>query len=391
MSVLRVLACSILVAGASACATPPARIEVQLVTDYGPGTEFDGVEVTVADGPRSSSAADAARSYRRPVRVAVLDELAPARTRVTVTLRSRGTLVQAQPRVVDLRSGTTTIVTVSITRDCAGVVCPADTPSAIACLGGRCVEPTPDSDADGVLDTLDLCPGVADATQDDEDGDGLGDACDPCPPFVDGDPIADGDGDGVGDLCDPDPSGPGDRIVRFEGFEHYVPGSLALEGTWRFEGGQALVTSSVDALATATLPRPGTSIGTETVSTHVTIDAYYGDLTARAIGVVHERDPAADGGILCVFGDNPSNLEVFAIADHMTLSAFVLQPTSAPIGASATFASTRTNDDYRCVTPSLAAPMTATSTFRSATPTVGLYARSADARFDWLLVTTKTT
>jgi predicted outer membrane repeat protein len=38
-----------------------------------------------------------------------------------------------------------------------------------------------DFDQDGIADSLDLCPGVADAAQTDLDGDGLGDGCDPFP------------------------------------------------------------------------------------------------------------------------------------------------------------------------------------------------------------------
>lgn len=38
-----------------------------------------------------------------------------------------------------------------------------------------------DSDGDGVEDSKDNCPTVANADQADTDGDGIGDACDPCP------------------------------------------------------------------------------------------------------------------------------------------------------------------------------------------------------------------
>jgi subtilisin family serine protease len=76
-----------------------------------------------------------------------------------------------------------------------------------------------DTDADGVLDSVDSCPSVANADQADADGDGLGDACDP---DLDGDGVpnagdncpsvanpgqADADRDGLGDACDPTPAG----------------------------------------------------------------------------------------------------------------------------------------------------------------------------------------
>jgi hypothetical protein len=76
-----------------------------------------------------------------------------------------------------------------------------------------------DADRDGVPDTADGCPGIADPLQADGDGDGLGDACDPGGAASDGDADGvpdvidacaltfdpgqrDGDADGVGDVCD---------------------------------------------------------------------------------------------------------------------------------------------------------------------------------------------
>ena len=60
---------------------------------------------------------------------------------------------------------------------------------------------TVDSDNDGVPDTNDNCPNVANADQADSDGDGAGDACDNCPNVANADQ-ADSDGDSVGDACD---------------------------------------------------------------------------------------------------------------------------------------------------------------------------------------------
>jgi Thrombospondin type 3 repeat len=58
----------------------------------------------------------------------------------------------------------------------------------------------PDTDADGVIDGCDLCPGFNDGV--DTDGDGVPDGCDVCPG---GDDNVDTDGDGVADFCDPCP------------------------------------------------------------------------------------------------------------------------------------------------------------------------------------------
>ncbi|MFZ1682623.1 MAG: thrombospondin type 3 repeat-containing protein [Candidatus Zixiibacteriota bacterium] len=58
-----------------------------------------------------------------------------------------------------------------------------------------------DSDGDGVIDSLDNCPGIPNPGQLDTDGDGLGDACDNCPTIVNISQV-DFDGDGAGDACD---------------------------------------------------------------------------------------------------------------------------------------------------------------------------------------------
>jgi YVTN family beta-propeller protein len=58
-----------------------------------------------------------------------------------------------------------------------------------------------DRDADGVVDGLDNCPGLANEGQSDADGDRVGDACDNCPEVAN--PTqADRDANGIGDACD---------------------------------------------------------------------------------------------------------------------------------------------------------------------------------------------
>jgi len=67
------------------------------------------------------------------------------------------------------------------------------------------VTPQLDSDDDGIANTVDNCPLVANVAQDDEDSDGDGDACDNCLGLANPDQV-DTDGDSIGDDCDPFPN-----------------------------------------------------------------------------------------------------------------------------------------------------------------------------------------
>ncbi len=61
--------------------------------------------------------------------------------------------------------------------------------------------PPPDADGDGVPDSRDNCPAIANPTQADVDGDGIGDACDNCPKVSNPDQ-KDTNGNGIGDACE---------------------------------------------------------------------------------------------------------------------------------------------------------------------------------------------
>ena len=110
------------------------------------------------------------------------------------------------------------ITAILLTAGCRGILGldgakprdPDATPADDAPAGG-------DRDNDGIADSVDNCPDVANPKQYDEDGDHIGDACDNCPHIANADQ-ADGDRDHVGDACDPHPAQAGDRILLFLGF-----------------------------------------------------------------------------------------------------------------------------------------------------------------------------
>ena len=241
--------------------------------------------------------------------------------------------------------------------------------------------PANDPDADGVVGTADNCPAIANADQANEDGDRFGDACDPCPIESDPDPVVDQDGDGVSDGCDPFPTIPGDAIAVFEGFAH-VPTGAQEFGSWSYAAGTAKIASSLNSLGGLTWPITG---NIETVATHVTIDALFGNLVARPVGVVHEFDGPAAEGLMCVFGVNPSNQAVVAIADNKTTAALTSAPTTATVGTAKTLRSRRTSTSYQC-TDFEGAMLMSTSGLVSAPNRVGLYARSVSAHFDWVMI-----
>jgi hypothetical protein len=78
-----------------------------------------------------------------------------------------------------------------------------DVPSAVTSRPppSPCAPMGADTDIDGLIDLLDICPHDSDPGQEDADLDGRGDPCDNCP-LVFNPRQLDGDGDGLGDACE---------------------------------------------------------------------------------------------------------------------------------------------------------------------------------------------
>lgn len=125
--------------GLVAC-TGEGTLVVSLRTDYAAGTEVREARLTIDGEDERAVALAAGTDLLEGARLAQLEGVAPGDHTVTVRL------VGASGRVLGARDVRVRVdgavgVTVVITRDCAGVVCPAGDPALSACLDGRCVDP----------------------------------------------------------------------------------------------------------------------------------------------------------------------------------------------------------------------------------------------------------
>lgn len=151
-----------------------AALFVDLQTDLVPGIEFIGVDVDVypdvssLDGnPSARGTTYALGNSTLPVRAAEFLTLPPGSKALRARLvDATGDVRLERIAVVDIGGNTT--ATLVMTRECQGVSCPGagDDPSALACLGGRCVDPrctpeTPEFCPPAECDASTDCPAVS--------------------------------------------------------------------------------------------------------------------------------------------------------------------------------------------------------------------------------------
>lgn len=162
--------------------------------------------------------------------------------------------------------------------------------------------PPTDLDADGIANTVDNCPAMANADQHDEDDDTVGDVCDNCPHVANTlqANVLEGPGnaDGVGDACDPRPTTPGDTILRFIPFKS-IPTDLLLTGSWSISGDS--IVKSGTAEASLTVPGVRTRVTVEAAGAQITSLPVFSALGVsvggagnawHACGYYDETDPA---------------------------------------------------------------------------------------------------
>lgn len=121
----------------TACDPTTVDLAVDLRTDLVPGLEFVAVRTEVVGTDlRAEEPALRDRTFLTGGRVADLRGVGPGERRILVSLvDAAGDPVAEETVLVELT--VSTVVTVLVTRDCAGVTCPGDE----TCYGGRCVDP----------------------------------------------------------------------------------------------------------------------------------------------------------------------------------------------------------------------------------------------------------
>lgn len=125
----------------AACEPSAVLLVVDLRTDL-VADELDTVRTVVLDAAgatvrEASYAATGDEDFLAGARIAELEGLASGTYRVQVEVSRAGTQVATQTIVVTLDADRS--VTILLTRDCVGVTCTDE--SALACLGGACVDP----------------------------------------------------------------------------------------------------------------------------------------------------------------------------------------------------------------------------------------------------------
>lgn len=243
-----------------------------------------------------------------------------------------------------------------------------------------------DSDHDGVSDSDDNCPTIANPLQSDEDHDLRGDVCDICPPGGNPADHNDVDLDGVGDGCDPDTLAP-NKILFFEGFD-VAPTGAQMNGSWSFVSGGAKATSGATA-SIHTLLWPNAR--NATVSTLVRIESVAGNNNIAA-GVIDRADPNGTAGIACGLVVDATGNPLVAIVDTTGAGTTVSSTATGGWGAGSIGKITQTRSPavngqppaYRCALGLTS--VNGNSALDLAMPNAGLRAKGVTALFEWVMI-----
>ncbi|MDB4956303.1 MAG: hypothetical protein JWO36_3872 [Myxococcales bacterium] len=272
---------------------------------------------------------------------------------------------------------------------CAGTVCP----EGLECRAGSCRTPgatascgtVSDRDNDGIVDTSDNCPDLANPDQADEDGDKIGDLCDPCPPYGNVSANKDSDGDGVGDGCDPNPTAPGDKIAVFEGFNAMPAGAMVAGFT--ISGGKASGMAAGNAGAGIQwMQAPGTASGSEAVSAYVTLTSMTTNSMVAVFDQADFSNPNMPQITECTIGPSAASANgVLQIIDSVAGISSV--QASPPLDQGTTVLLARAARLMMCQATIASSPVSVMTTrMLPQNPTMGLVLVNASASVDWFMI-----
>jgi hypothetical protein len=253
-----------------------------------------------------------------------------------------------------------------------------------------------DSDGDGKNDAVDNCRTIANPDQADEDNDGKGDVCDPCPPFrgiINGaDADADPDGDGVGNACDPNPMTFGEKIVLFDGFNVMMAGELVGSAqTMNVSNGAAAIIANAGSnqFGSATFPVGVDLSKHQYVMAGMHVNQIFPDTTQPVHGgAALMFFDGTSRGIGCVYGENATMAPSFMLSELNSNSPVVITQATLTQAVMDIQVETRRRGTsaYECASPQIVGMLNGNSTLATQAQTrVGVYARSADVRFFWML------
>ncbi|MEM7604052.1 MAG: hypothetical protein AAF411_01745 [Myxococcota bacterium] len=153
-----------------ACGDSSSAALISLRTDYAPIEDFSEVRLVLSREPSSGTDALQTHSvtssnYARGVQVGSFEDLSTGPHRLRLELIDEAGVPVAR-RAVVFNAGELLSVTVVVTSECEGVVCPASDPALTECAGGRCVDPrctpeSPENCASGCIADEDCTPAVS--------------------------------------------------------------------------------------------------------------------------------------------------------------------------------------------------------------------------------------
>jgi len=251
-----------------------------------------------------------------------------------------------------------------------------------------------DTDMDGKNDAIDNCRTISNPDQANEDGDVFGDVCDPCPPLatylennVVMDANLDSDNDLVGDGCDPNKLQFGDRLVFFSGFNGAVPGTFAGPVMPMISNGDARIAApNSQDWGAVSFPIAIDTSKSQYVTTAIHVNNVIASpLVAEGGGALVFFDGASRGAA-CMRGIDTANNPTISLVEVNNNNPITVDETQATPMDAMVRVKRRSGTQFDCnLMPPMTIAVGPVNVPISPQSRVGVYARSADVVFHWVM------